>query len=83
MTYEVKKGEPWRDARSGPKLDSFPLASMEVNDCFQIPLVKNAKGKMVPKQGFNLKAANALYDPAVFKKRRDDSKNAIVVQRVK
>ncbi len=82
MSYEVEKGEPWKDSRNGPKLDDFPLATMEVDDKFKIPLVKNAKGKMVPKQGFNLKAANELYAPAVFKKKRDDKNGCIVVQRV-
>ncbi len=83
MSYEIKKGGVWQDARNGPKLDKFNLALMEVNDYIEIPLRANKKGKRVPEAGFNLKAANEIYAPAVFKKRRDAETGVIIVQRVK
>lgn len=86
MSYEIKKGQEWADNRNGPRLDKFPLEALEVNDFFDIPVKVNAKGKVVPERGFNLKAANELHAPKVFKKKRraDESGDDVLrVQRVK
>ena len=74
MAYEIKDGQEWSDGRDGPRLDFFSeiLLGLKVNQFFEIPLVKNVKGKFVPERGFNLKAANDMYAPFVFKKKRVD-----------
>ena len=58
--------------RSGPRLDAFDelLSTMPIGKAFDIPCEKNAKGKITPIKGFNVKAANLIYAPKVFKKRR-------------
>lgn len=74
MAFDIVAGQAWTDPRNGPKLDRFPLATMKMNDEFYIPLVKNAKGKLVPDCGFNVKAANELFSPDLkFRKRRDEN----------
>lgn len=85
LQVQTDDGE-WGDNRSGPRLDRFSeqLTSMDVNQFFDIEIVKNARGKTVPKYGFNVKAANDLYGPDIqFKKRRMVRKDGVEVLRVK
>lgn len=67
--YELKQGK-YQSGRSGPRLDAFPLAEMEVDQYFDIPLKVNKRGQPVPERGFNIKKANAAFSPRKFAKRK-------------
>lgn len=80
MSYELKDGK-YQSGRSGPKLDAFPLATMAVDQYFDIPLKANKRGQFVPEKGFNLKVANEQFAPKKFVKRKLD--DVVRVWRVK
>lgn len=86
MAYEVKEAGDWQDGRHGPRLDQFGLERLNINQCIDVPCKINSKGKVVPERGVNIKAANELFAPKVFKKKRlttkDDEGNDLEVVRV-
>ena len=81
MAYERKKAPIRQLGNTGPRLDKFDLKSWEVGDEIAIPLKVNARGKAVPQDGFNVKAANTLTG-FKFRKVRDEEKGYVFVQRV-
>jgi hypothetical protein len=84
VAYERTKAEIHKLGNTGPRLDKFDLASWDVGDRIAIPLKANGRGKLVPEDGFNVKAANALHGPdKKFRKWRDESKGVLFVQRIK
>lgn len=83
MPYERTKKPIRAIGNVGPRLDRFDLDKFEVGDEIAIPLKKNKQGKMIPEFGFNVKAANEIYKPFVFRKMRDEKSGALLVQRVK
>ena len=83
MAYERKQAPIHVPGNAGPRLDRFELDQWVVGDTIEIPLVANKKGKMVPRDGFNVKAANELHAPKKFRKWKDEDKGVLFVQRVK
>ena len=69
MSYEIKDGK-YQSRRAGAKIDEFPLASMGVDQYFDIPLKANNRKQFVPEKGFNVKAANEKFAPKKFVKRK-------------
>jgi len=80
--YHVKD-VAYTSNRNGPKLDAFPLATMQIGQCFDIPLRKDARGKMTPEKGINIKSANATFFPRQFKKKKIEAEGVVRVFRVK
>lgn len=73
MDYKIEDDIPYESRKHGPRLSQFPLGQMEIGHSFVIPMrSRTIKGKTVssPAEGFNVREANKLFFPKVFKKRR-------------
>jgi len=80
--YEVKKGIPITKSEfSSKRIPPYPFASMEVGDCFDVPIEEQEK-----KQRYDLSARASMYSrryPAyAFTTRKLAAENVIRVWRV-